>query len=76
MHDSVLWMFYTEQAVVYLWVSEYIRYSNSFFILWQQNLSWPKAFCFQSQKSGGHNLRVEEVIVPVLSKQEETSFFA
>lgn len=68
MHDSVLWMFSTEWAEVYLWVSDCIRCSNSFFILWQQSVSWPNAFCFQSEKSGGHNLRVEEAIVAVLGK--------
>lgn len=66
MHDSVLWIFYIEQAAVYLRVSECIRYSNSFLILWQQSLSRPKAFCFQSAKSGGHDSRVEEEIVPVI----------
>lgn len=68
MPDSVLWMFYTQWTLAYLWVSDYIRFFNSLGILWQKSLSWPKAFCFESEKSGGRNLREEDKIVPVLCK--------
>ena len=69
-------MFCMEWAIAYLWISDYTRYSNSLDILWQKSLSWPEAFGFESEKSGGCDLREEYKSAPVLCEWEERSCFA